>query len=244
MPGPTAGAVAMDFDGDGWMDLVFTHWASPGLSLWRNIRGSSFERVNLPDIGWMRGWGVSALDYDNDGRTDIVAVGENFSGEGKIILLRNEGAQGFRDVTHETGLDKVRLHNPRAVIAFDYDGDGTTDLLITQNDLPPVLLKNMGAQQNGWLKLALQGTTDNKEGIGTHVELFAGAQRQTREVAGASGYLGQNPLPILFGLGDKKSADVIRLRWLVGLRQNELLVRGGENKIIIEASPSDIPQKP
>lgn len=244
MPGPTAGAVAMDFDGDGWMDLVFTHWAPPGLSLWLNLRGSSFERVNLPDVGWMRGWGVSALDYDNDGRTDIVAVGENFSGEGRIILLRNEGAQGFRDVTHETGLDKITLHNPRAVIAFDYDGDGTPDLLISQNDLPPVLLKNVSAQKNGWLKLGLQGTVDNKDGVGTRVELFAGEQRQAWEVTGASGYLGQNPLPSLVGLGDKKSVDVIRLRWLGGLRQNELLVRGGEKKPIIEASPNDNAQKP
>jgi len=45
MPAPTAGAVALDFDKDGWMDLAFTHWGAPGLSLWRNIGGKSFERV-------------------------------------------------------------------------------------------------------------------------------------------------------------------------------------------------------
>ena len=32
---------------------------------------------------------------------------------------------------------KLSLQNPRAVIAFDFDGDGATDLLITQNNLPP-----------------------------------------------------------------------------------------------------------
>jgi len=244
MPGPTAGAATMDFDGDCWMDLVFTHWAPPGLSLWRNLHGTSFERVALPDIGWMRGWGVSALDYDNDGRVDIVAVGENFSGEGKIVLLRNEGDKGFRDVTHETGLDKIALHNPRSVIAFDYDGDGAPDLLITRNDLPPLLLKNTSVQKNGWLQLALKGTLDNKSGIGTEIDLFAGSQRQKREVAGASGYLGQNSTEILAGLGDEKSADVIRLRWPKGLVQDEMLMRGGERSAIEEADHRENSPKP
>jgi hypothetical protein len=199
----------------------------------------------LPETGWMRGWGVAALDYDNDGRTDIVAVGENFSGEGRIVLLRNEGDKGFRDVTRETGLDKVTLHNPRAVIAFDYDGDGATDLLVTQNDLPPVLLKNIGGQKNSWLQLALTGTSDNKSGIGTEVTLFAGAQRQKWEVAGASGYLGQNSTEILAGLGnEKRGADVIRLRWPKGLLQNELQMRGEERNAVSETNPSGSSQQP
>ena len=148
MPGPTAGITALDFDKDDWMDLAFTHWASPGLSLWRNVAGKSFERVSLPDPGWMRGWGIASFAATaNDGWVDLVAVGENFSGEGRILLLRNEGPQGFRDVTQETGLDKIVLHDPRAVIPFDQDGNGSTDLLITQNGLPPVLLKNCGRRK-------------------------------------------------------------------------------------------------
>ena len=193
MPGPAAGAVALDFNKDGWMDLAFTHWAQPGLSLWRNVNGKSFERVALPDLGWMRGWGIAALDYDNDGWVDLVAVGETFSGEGRIALLRNEGPAGFRDVTAETGLDKIVLHNPRGVIPFDFDGDGSPGLLITQNGLPPVLLKNTGGNANNWMQLALAGLNDNKSAIGTRVELFAGALQQKWEVPGASGYLGQGP---------------------------------------------------
>jgi tetratricopeptide (TPR) repeat protein len=244
MPGHTAGAVSFDFDGDSRMDLVFTHWAPPGLSLWRNLQGTSFERVALPDIGWMRGWGVSALDYDNDGHPDIVAVGENFAGEGRIVLFRNEGDQGFRDVTGDTGLDKVVLHNPRAILAFDYDGDGATDLLITQNDLPPVLLKNTGARKNGWMQLALSGTRDNRSGIGTEVTLFSGPQRQKWEVTGASGYLGQNSTVIQAGLGNANGADVVHLQWPKGSLQNELLIRGGSRIPVTEIDRRDNATKP
>jgi len=222
MPAPTAGVTVLDFDKDGWMDLAFTHWGTPGLSLWRNVQGKSFERVPLPDLGWMRGWGVAALDYDDDGWMDLVAVGENFSGEGHIVLLRNEGEKGFRDVTSEVGLDKIVLHNPRGVIAFDFDGDGSADLLITQNHLPPVLLKNEGGNRYNWLRMEFKGTNDNKTGIGTKVEMSAGALQQKWEITGASGYLGQGSTDILAGLGPERGADVVRLLWPTGVLQDEM----------------------
>ncbi len=239
MPGPTAGIAALDFDKDGWMDLAFTHWAPPGLSLWRNVPEKLFERVPLPDPGWMRGWGIATLDYDNDGWVDLVAVGETFAGEGRILLLRNEGLKGFRDVTQETGLDKIVLRNPRGIIAFDSNGDGSPDLLITQNNLPPVLLKNLGANKNGWLELALKGEFDTKSGTGVGVDIFAGAQRQRWEVPGASGYLGQAPPEILAGLGSLAQADVVRVAWPSGLLQNELEFPGLKRSIITEFDPRD-----
>jgi tetratricopeptide (TPR) repeat protein len=239
MPGPAAGVVAADFNHDGWMDLAFTHWASPAITIWRNVRGKSFERAPLVIPAWMRAWGIAALDYDNDGWVDLVAVGETFSGEGRIALFRNEGPAGFRDVSRETGLDKIVLTNPRGVIAFDFDGDGASDLLITQNGMPPVLLKNVGGNKNGWLKLDLSGDPDSKTGIGTRVDIFAGAQRQSWEVPGASGYLGQGPPEILTGLGEERQADVIRLLWPTGISQNEMQVGGQAPVPVAETEPGE-----
>jgi tetratricopeptide (TPR) repeat protein len=234
MPAPTAGVVALDFDKDGWMDLAFTHWGPPGLSLWRNVEGKSFERVALPDLEFMRAWGVAPIDYDNDGWMDLVAVGDTFNGEGHVVLLRNEGQAGFRDVTGATGLDKIVLHNPRGVIAFDFDGDGATDLLITQNNAPPVLLKNEGGNRYNWIRIGFKGENDNKSGIGTKVELYAGALRQKWEVPGASGYLGQGPTSIVAGLGTERGADVIRLLWPTGVLQDEMEVPAYKDEAVTE----------
>ena len=242
MPGPTAGVVALDFDGDGRMDLAFTHWAPPGLTIWHNVGGNSFERLPLVGPDWMRGWGIAALDYDNDGWVDLVAVGETFSGEGRIVLLRNEGAAGFRDVTHETGLDKIVLHNPRSVIAFDYDGDGAPDLLITQNNLPPILLKNVGGNKNNWVKIDAVGDTDNSMGIGAAIEIFSGARRQTWQIAGATGYLSQGPSDVLAGLGIDSLADVVKLHWPSGLLQDEIQIHADVRSSIAETDRVKNPQ--
>ena len=161
MRSPAVGAFAFDFDKDGWMDLAFTHSGAPGLSLWRNLNGKQFVPLSLPKLDWTRGWGLAALDYDNDGWIDLAAVGETAS-DGRIVLLRNEGPAGFRDVSAEVGLDRIHLTRPRSLVAADFFGEGATDLLITQNGAPPVLLRNVGGNRNHWLRAQLTGLNDNK----------------------------------------------------------------------------------
>jgi len=231
---PTVGVAVLDFDHDGWMDTAFSQMAAGGVTLWRNDHGNKFESVELPKTNWIRAWGVTAIDYDNDGWVDLVAVGETAEGRGEIRLFRNLGSDGFKDVTSDVGLDKIQLKNPRAVIAGDYDGDGTTDLLITQNHGPAVLLRNEGGNKNNWLRLSFKGLADNKSAIGTKVEVFAGANRQKFEIAGSSGFLGQNASDIVVGLGQAKEADVVRMLWPSGVLQDEIQVAGLKDHSFLE----------
>ena len=229
----------LDFDHDGWMDLACTHWVSAqsgeqALTLWRNNHGKTFDRVDLPETNWVRAYGVAAIDYDNDGWVDLVAVGETKEGKGEVRLFRNLGADGFKDVTADVGLDKIQLKEPRAIITGDYDGDGATDLLITQNHGPAVLLRNEGGNQNHWLRLSLKGLNDNKSAIGTKVEVFAGGNRQKFEIAGSNGYLGQNSTDIVVGLGDAKEADIVRMLWPTGVLQDEINVAGDKQQNFLE----------
>ena len=216
------GTVAFDFNKDGWMDLAFTHPSSPAPSLWRNIDGKTFARVNLPPLNWKHAWGITTLDYDNDGWLDLAVVGEDASGQGQIALLRNEGPAGFRDVSKELGLDKIHLSHPRSLLAADFFGDGATSLLITQSDGPPMLLRNIGGNRNHWLRLALQGLADNKSAIGTKVEVFAGGLHQKFEIPSASGYLGQSDTNLIVGLGGATHADIVRMLWPTGVLQDEI----------------------
>ncbi len=231
---PTRGVAVLDFNHDGWMDVAFTHSDNPGVTLWRNNGGHSFDQVVLPETDWIHCFGIAAFDFDNDGWVDLVAVGETKDGKGEIRLFRNLGPDGWKDVTAEVGLDKIQLKEPRAIITGDYDGDGATDLLITQNHGPAVLLRNEGGNKNNWLKLDLKGLADNKSAIGTKVEVFSGANHQKFEIAGSNGYLGQNSLELTIGLGQAKQADVVRMLWPTGVLQDEIEVPANKKQNYIE----------
>jgi tetratricopeptide (TPR) repeat protein len=220
----SVGVVTLDFDHDGWMDVALTYLREPSLRLWRNNHGKGFEEVKLPATNWRRAYGVAAFDYDNDGWVDLAAAGETADGRGEVRLFRNLGPDGFKDVTADVGLDQIDWKNPRAILTGDFDGDGGTDLLITQNHGPAVLLENHGGNQNHWLRLDLKGLADNKSAIGTKVEVFAGGNRQKVEVAGSSGYLGQNSLALTVGLGQAREADVVRMLWPTGVLEDEVEV--------------------
>jgi tetratricopeptide (TPR) repeat protein len=218
---PAIGVIAFDFDKDGWMDLAFTHAGAPGISLWRNVNGKKLERVKLPDFGWQRGWGISSIDYDNDGWLDLIAAGESANG-GELRVLRNLGTQGWSDVTKDVHLDAVKLNQPRALAIADTRGEGHADIVVTQIGGPPVVLHAEGASQHNWMHIDLKSLSDNKTGIGTKVEVYAGPLYQKWEVAGASGYLGQNSTSVLAGLGSEKNVEVVRLLWPTGVPQDEI----------------------
>jgi Tfp pilus assembly protein PilF len=218
---PAVGVVAFDFDKDGWMDLAFTHAGAPGISLWRNVLGKTLERVALPDPHWKQGWGISSIDYDNDGWLDLIAVGEGPNG-GEIRLFRNQGDSGWSDVTQNTQLGAVKLSQPRSLVVADLKGQGNPDVVVTEAEGAPIVLENVGANRNNWARLDFKALNDNKSGIGTKVEIYAGALYQKWEIAGASGYLGQNPTSLLVGLGPQKVVDAVRLLWPTGVPQDEV----------------------
>ena len=223
---PTEGIAVLDFNKDGWMDIAVTHAGAPGLTLWRNVAGPQdvrrrFERVDLPLSGVTRGWGVTAVDIDNDGWVDLAAIVETSAGP-RVKVLRNKGDGTFEDVSSRLGLDLLHLKDPRGLIAADVEGDGAPDLIVTQENAPPVLLRNVGANKNHFVRLDLSGYADNKTAIGSKVEIFANGQWQKWELAGAAGLATQGPPQLLVGLGDADHIDLLRILWPTGILQDEI----------------------
>lgn len=229
----TRGVLVFDFNKDGWMDVAVTHAGAPGVSLWRNVDGEHFERVTLPLTGAKGAWGLTAIDIDNDGWIDLAAVVETANGT-ELRVWRNRGSQGFEDVSDTVGLSKLNLQNPRSVIAADIDGDGAADLIVTQLNAAPVVLRNVGGNRNHSLRLTLAGLADNKTAIGTKVEVFSNGRSQKFEIAGGSGYLSQGSTEILAGLGQADRADVVRMLWPTGVPQDELDVAAGKSVTLTE----------
>ncbi|HEX3469881.1 MAG TPA: FG-GAP-like repeat-containing protein, partial [Silvibacterium sp.] len=178
---PTLGVSVFDFNKDGWMDVAVTHAGAPGISLWRNVDGKSFERVPLPIKDAKAAWGLTPIDIDNDGWIDLAVIVETANGA-ELRVLRNRGAEGFEDVSNAVGANRLKLQNPRSVIAADVDGDGAADLIVTQLNQPPLVLRNVGGNRNHSLRVAFTGLADNKTALGTKVEVFANGKWQKFEI--------------------------------------------------------------
>jgi hypothetical protein len=149
-------------------------------------------------------------------------------------LLRNLAEAGWSDVTKKVHLDGVKLNEPRALAVADLKNDGSPDLVVTQAGGETLVLANVGANQNHWMHIDLKALNDNKSGIGTKLEIFAGGLYQKWELTGASGYLGQNSPSLLVGLGKEKAADVVRLLWPTGVPQDEINLAAGKTQTIAE----------
>jgi len=138
MEGYTAlgAAVAVgDFDGDGFDDLFVTDSAVDGRNLLYRNRGD-FTFTEVGEAAGVAAGNDAAnasadalwLDYDGDGREDLLVV--RF-GRSQLFRNRGPGADGgvsFEEVTEAAGLG--RYLNSITAIAFDYDGDGDLDLLL------------------------------------------------------------------------------------------------------------------
>jgi hypothetical protein len=128
-----AGVAFLDFDNDGWQDLLFvnsSNWpghAGPPSSpaLYHNNHNGTFTDVTK-QAGLaveLYGLGVAVADYDNDGNLDIyiTAVGQNH-------LFRNTGKGTFVDTTARAGVGDPGFSTSAAW--FDFDRDGRLDLYV------------------------------------------------------------------------------------------------------------------
>ena len=134
-----AGVAFIDYDGDGWQDVLLVGGGSfreaddadhPALFLYRNQQDGTFELVNEETgLAAVRtfGMGVAVADYDNDGDPDflLTTTYEN-------LLFRNDGqgtTRRFTEVGAEAGLGAVREWSTSALF-FDADRDGWLDLFV------------------------------------------------------------------------------------------------------------------
>lgn len=192
-------------------------------------------------------FGVLFLDYDLDGRPDLllanghleheihkVQQSQTYAQPPQLFWNCGEACPG-RFVPVTEGGDLTAPLVGRGIATADIDGDGDLDILITQNGRRPVLLRNDQGTGHHWLRVQLQGRAPNPSAIGARVTLTAGGVTQVRELFPARGYLSSVELPLTFGLGVADRVDSLHIRWPDG--QEQTLVPAGVDQVLTIAPP-------
>lgn len=124
--GVSTGSVAWnDYDNDGWLDMLVVGTTTNGASsrVYRNPGNGTFTDVGvaLQPVGAGVGrWG----DFNNDGRPDVLLVGETNGGQFSKIF-RNDGNGAFTDQSAA-----LPAYRDAHAVTLDYDKDGRLDILL------------------------------------------------------------------------------------------------------------------
>jgi hypothetical protein len=149
------------------------------------------------------------VDFDADGYLDLFTTNHIRLNK----LFRNTGKGSFIDTAPKAGLD-----SPIDIFSAtwaDYDRDGYIDVFLNGH-MGAALMKNNGNSNNSiTLKLEGDGKKTNRSAIGARVEVSSPAGGQIREVSGGRGCCEQDMLPLYFGLGKSKAAN-IEITWPSG----------------------------
>lgn len=220
-----------DYDNDSDFDLFVSTILNRRDLLFRND-GGAFVRIrgtalteDIHSVAFSQ-W----VDVDNDADLDLFLGLWAFNGVSPL-LFTNDGTGALTEDDGSTHGDLYDVIQGIQSGEFaDYDNDGDLDLYVTNFAHPHTptgaphpndLYRNEGTG-NHWIRLRFEGTTSNRDAVGTHLRLVATVGgvpiRQLRYVSGSqSGNLSQQDKRVHVGLGDATLVDSLVVTWPSGL---------------------------
>ncbi|HLV02599.1 MAG TPA: CRTAC1 family protein [Acidobacteriota bacterium] len=254
------GLAVGDWNNDLDLDIFVTHWIAQENALYDNVmrfpeEGTGdtdhvlhfFDIADQVGLGQIAlsyiGWATSFLDYDNDGRQDLLVVnGSTFQEEDRperLIAMRdllfwNKGPEeGFFEVGEALGQVFTTPRVGRGGAVADFDNDGDLDIVISNHGAAPLLLRNDGGNRGNWIRVRAKGKSHNYFGVGVRVEIETKASRQVQVIGSQASYLSQNSLDAHFGLGSTSLIDRVRLTFPCG-HVRELTDVAANQTIVVE----------
>jgi enediyne biosynthesis protein E4 len=229
------GIDAADVDHTGFESIIIGYYADQLIGLYHNIGGAfedkaAYAEMGRPGLSFVI-FGSVFSDIDNDSWPDVLTTNghvmddirkerENLSHEQRPLVFLNRRRKDlkFDEVGLQSGPAMARPIVGRGLACADYDLDGDADLLVTSNGGPAYLLRNEGGNKNHFVRVVLQGTRSNRDGIGAMVQIKTNTATLLRTVRSGSSYLSQSELPLTVGLGAAARLESLTVTWPSGAK--------------------------
>ncbi len=226
------GVDCADYNNDGLLDFFMTDYQGEMPILYENSGQGFFEDATFRARAGIKAfphvnWGTGFADFDNDGDRDLfIACGhlqdnirlrdDTTDYDVRNILLLNDGAGKFRDISAEAGDGMSPKFSSRGTGFGDLDNDGDMDAVILNSRREPTILRNDSPNDHHWVQIRLQGAKTNRDGVGAKVTVVAGDLTQVDEVHSGRGFQSHSGSLLHFGLRQGEQIDRIEVRWIGG----------------------------
>ena len=225
-----------DIDNDGDMDCFMLNHYTPSL-LFRNNGNGTFTDITTgsgldTDLDL---FGIQGIfrDFDNDGFVDLVVTGSEHR------MYKGNGNGTFTQLSNPFTTNWIE-----SLAIGDLNDDGFLDIyagyanfFTNPSTIDDELFMNVG-NANNHIKIHLEGTVSNSNGIGARVELHGAWGTQIREVRSGEGYGIHNSLQQHFGIGSASQITKVVVKWPSGIVNEVLSPNINQTLTIIESQPT------
>ena len=235
------GLAVGDYENNGNLSIVSTTFSDDYNVLFHNNDDGTFTDVShktglaAPSIPFV-GFGDGFLDYDNDGWKDLLIANGHVYPEvdrhpdwgttyaQRPLLFHNLANGKFELIPAVEGTGLATISVGRGAAFGDLFNDGKIDVVISNMDQPPVLLRNISPDRHHWIELKLIGGPKSpRDAVGSTVYLTANGIRQRGDVLSGGSYLSSNDMRIHFGLGDATTIASLEIHWPSGIQEKIVL---------------------
>ncbi len=226
------GIASGDFDRDGSLDLHVTNFTNESSALYlqhdHGIFLNQYLGFGLGEVTHsMVGWGTQAVDFDNDGWTDLAVMNGHLYPslkDGSPYRMRPQLFCG-----DQSGFQLIEPTSPnywatprlgRALAKLDWNRDGHMDLASIHLDAPVALLQNLSGggkpDRGNWIQLELVGTTSERGATGSRVTITTAEQTWSHWLTAGDGYQCSNEPLLHIGIGNVTSISKLEIHWPSG----------------------------
>jgi ASPIC/UnbV protein/VCBS repeat protein/type IX secretion system substrate protein len=209
-----------DYDNDGWLDIYITN-TSAGNYFLKNNGNGTFTNIAASNGTTFNSvaWGAVFLDADNDTDIDLYVSGMRDGTLGDLPSAFYENSNNMFTIPVSAGFANDNAESYSNAIG-DVNNDGYPDITVVNASPRSNFLWINDCDtniNNNWLKVTLEGSTSNRMGIGSKIEIAINGSKQYRYTLCGEGYISQNSGTEFFGIGNATTIDYVKVTWLSGV---------------------------
>jgi hypothetical protein len=211
-----------DFDNNGFLDVIIGGDFGVPVFVFLNEGGTFVAQKTTGLFNEVPNFtrGLTTIDFNNDGRMDILAIDAK---DETPAIFENLGDTTFARLSRDRIPFVSNLNFASTPAVADYDGDGRQDFFVgagfgstDRNRLYRNTFEELEGENN-WIRINLDGVVSNKNGIGAQIEVIrTGDPVIFTQVTATEGTWSGNEITAHLGLGETPTIDTLRVYWPSG----------------------------